>query len=321
MIVTVTPNPSIDRTFTLPALHRGSVVRSETTWTEPSGKGVNVSLALRAHGHPTRAVLPAGGSDGRRLVDMLRATGVDQVAVPIADETRSNISLVEPDGTVTKINAPGPVLTQDELDALVHAVADSLPGTMWLAGCGSLPRGAPSDLYARLVAVARAAGTRTAIDSSGAAFAAALPAGPDLVKPNAHELAEATGLPVTTLGEAVDAAHLLQKRGARSVLASLGADGALLVEEPAAGAVDDEDVTHGEVLVEHPSSAVGAGDALLAGFLAGGGGGRDALAVALGWAGAAVERPGTLVDGQATAIAGRVVLHDHLDVDRKLRLD
>ena len=77
MIVTVTPNPSIDRTFTVPTLDRGCIVRAETTWTEPSGKGVNVSLALRAHGHPTRAVLPVGGSDGRQLVDMLRATGVD----------------------------------------------------------------------------------------------------------------------------------------------------------------------------------------------------------------------------------------------------
>jgi 1-phosphofructokinase len=312
MILTVTPNPSIDRTFTVPTFDRGSVIRAGTTWSEPSGKGVNVSLALRAHGHPTRAVLPVGGNDGRQLVDMLRVIGVDQVAVPIADETRSNISLVEHDGTVTKINAPGPVLAKAEFDALVDAVVDSLPGTTWLVGCGSLPRGTPLDLYARLVAITQDTGTLTAIDSSGAAFAAVLAAGPDLVKPNAYELAEATGLPVTTIGEAIDAAHLLQKRGARTVLASLGSHGALLV---------DHDVIHGEALVERPSSAVGAGDALLAGFLAGGGRGPNALAVALEWAGAAVERPGTLVDGHTTFNADRVILHDHVDVNRKLQRD
>jgi 1-phosphofructokinase len=312
MIVTVTPNPSLDRTFTVPTFDRGRVVRAETTWSEPSGKGVNVSLALRAHGHPTRAVLPVGGNDGRQLVDLLRGIGVDQVAVPIADETRSNISLVERDGTVTKVNAPGPVLAKAELDALVDAVVDSLPGTTWLAVCGSLPRGAPLDLYARLVGIAQDTGTLTAIDSSGAALDAVLPAGPDLIKPNVHELAEATRLPITTIGEAVDAARLLQKRGARSVLASLGSDGALLVTDG---------VIHGEALVARPSSAVGAGDALLAGFLAGGGSGRNALTIALEWASAAVERPGTVVDGHATFNADRVIVHDRLEVNRKLQRD
>jgi 1-phosphofructokinase len=308
MIVTVTPNPSVDRTVFIDALPRGTVIRSRRSRSEPSGKGVNVALALRAHHHDVIAVLPVGGSVGARLVDMLRAADVTHVAVPIAGDIRSNISLVEPDGTVTKINEAGPVLDSAEAQALTIAALKETQDVTWLAGCGSLPAGVPEDLYARLTAEARRHGVKTALDTSGPALRAALATSPDLIKPNTHELAEVVERPLTTLGDVIDAAELLRERGAGSVLASLGADGAILVDRGGAA--------HAEAPVTHVVSAVGAGDALLAGFLAAGGEGRDALRAAMTWAAAAVQHEGTLFSG--TAPADTVTIHDHIDRGRRL---
>jgi 1-phosphofructokinase len=310
VIVTVTPNPSIDRTLAVSELRRGAVLRCLRTTSEPSGKGVNVSIALHVNGHRTRAVLPVGGPDGTRLIAMLEAHGLDHVEVPVEGEVRTNVSLVEPDGTVTKINEPGPVLSAAELDRLLDTALDGGEAIAWLVGCGSLPAGAPEDFYARLVGRSRQAKAKVGIDSSGAPLAAALPAAPDLVKPNVEELAEVTGMPVRTIGEAVAAARRVQEMGARSVLASLGADGALLVED---------DVVHGVAVIDQVQSAVGAGDALLAGFLAGGGDGARALESALAFAAAALRQPGTLMPGAEAVARSRVHIHERIDSDRRLR--
>ena len=107
MIVTVTPNPSVDRTLFVDALHQGKIMRSSRSWSEPSGKGVNVALALQAHDRAALAVLPVGGPAGAHLVEMLNQAGLSYVTVAIAGEIRINISIIEPDGIVTKINERG----------------------------------------------------------------------------------------------------------------------------------------------------------------------------------------------------------------------
>jgi 1-phosphofructokinase len=308
VIITLTPNPSVDRTILVDALPRGAVIRCGRSRSEPSGKGVNVALALRANGHDALAVLPIGGPAGRQMVEMLRAEGLRHVAVPIAGEIRSNISLVEPDGTVTKINEAGPVLAAEEARTLTGAVLDCRTDVTWLAGCGSLPSGAGHNLYARLVAECRRKGIRTAIDTSGPALREVLSRGPDLVKPNAEELASAANRPLRTLGDIVDAAQMLRARGAGSVLASLGADGAILADRHGA--------LHGEAPVATVVSAVGAGDALLAGFLAAADDRREAVRTALTWAGAVVQHEGTLYLGNGAAVA--VKIHDDIDRDRPL---
>jgi 1-phosphofructokinase len=308
MIITVTPNPSVDRTVFIDALPRGAVIRSRRSRSEPSGKGVNVALALRAHDQDVLAVLPVGGGVGTQIVAMLAASDVALLTVPIAGDIRSNVSLVEPDGTVTKINETGPVLDPAEAEALTAAALAKVDGVSWLAGCGSLPAGVPEDLYACLAAEGRRRGVKVAVDSSGAALRAALAGRPDLVKPNADELAEAVDRPLMTLGDVVDAAGVLRERGARSVLASLGADGAILV--------DDSGALHGRAPVPRVVSAVGAGDALLAGFLAAGGSGPGALRTALTWAAAAVQHEGTLFSAADPAVA--VTIDDIVDRARDL---
>ncbi|MFD7033721.1 1-phosphofructokinase [Streptomyces sp. NPDC059917] len=285
MILTVTPNPSLDRTYEVPALDRGEVLRATAERVDPGGKGVNVSRAVAAAGVRTTAVLPLGGAPGTLIAELLDAQGVDVTAVAITGQTRSNISVAEPDGTLTKINAAGPELSGAEAALLLETVRGCSTGADWIACCGSLPRGLAPEWYAELVDRAHAAGARIALDTSGPALTAALAARPDVIKPNVEELAAAVGRPLATLGDVVEAAEELRARGARAVLASLGADGQLLVEA---------DGTHyGTAAVSAVRSNVGAGDASLAGFLIAGGTGPEALASALAHGAAAVQLPGS----------------------------
>jgi fructose-1-phosphate kinase PfkB-like protein len=121
-------------------------------------------------------------------------------------------------------------MSAEETEALVHAVLDNLADVVWLACCGTLPDGVPVDLYARLADAARDRGVRVAVDTSGEPLRASLAGRPDLIKPNSHELAQLVGRSLKTLGDVVEAAQEVRKLGVGAVLASLGSDGALLVD-------------------------------------------------------------------------------------------
>ncbi|MFR9755484.1 1-phosphofructokinase [Streptomyces sp. TR06-5] len=295
MILTLTPNPSLDRTYELPerpgrpGLVRGAVLRAAEERVDPGGKGVNVSRALAAAGHRTVAVVPLGGAEGSALARLLERDGIEAAGVAVTGTTRVNVTLVEADGTLTKINAPGPELSPAEAEALLETVRSHAGDADWIACCGSLPRGLPAPWYAELVARTHRAGARIALDASGAALTAALAERPDVVKPNTEELAEAVGRPLATVGDAVKAAEELRDRGARTVLASLGAVGQLLVDETG--------VLFGTGTVATVRSNVGAGDASLAAFLAAGGSGPAALSAAVAHGSAAVTLPGSVMPG------------------------
>lgn len=312
MIVTLTPNPSVDRAVTVDDLRRGEVHRATSSRVDAGGKGVNVSRALTANGTQTLAVLPVGGPEGHLLEELLDAAGVARRSVPVAGQVRMNISVLEPDGTTTKLNEPGPELSADEVGALLAAtLAD--PAAAWVVGCGSLPPGAPTDLYATLVAAVRARGGRVAVDSSGAAMVAALEARPTLVKPNHEELAEAVGHDLPTLGDVRAAALDLVGAGIEVVAVSLGGDGALLVT--------GEETVHATATVAHPLSTVGAGDCMLAGLLHGLTQGRtaaDALATGVAWGAAAVTLPGSRVPSPADVSGVTVHTTRSPDLSRRL---
>ena len=287
--VTVTLNPSLDRTVELPRLAVGEVLRATGGHLHPGGKGVNVARALLANGRRAVAVLPAGGAVGAQLATLLSDEGVESVVVPIAGQTRSNVTVAETDGTVTKINEPGPRLAQDELESVVGAAVDAAGPGSWVVLCGSLPAGAAPDTYALIVRRLRDRGVRVAVDTSGPALVEAVAAGPDLVKPNAEELAEAVGRELASRADVIAAARELRDAGAGQVLVSLGADGAVLV---------GDEVLVGTSVAAVPRSTVGAGDAFLAGYLAAHDDGpRAALASALAWGAAAVQLPGTQMPG------------------------
>ncbi|WP_411106776.1 1-phosphofructokinase [Streptomyces sp. cmx-4-9] len=317
MILTVTPNPSLDRTYEIPSLDRGAVLRAEGDRVDPGGKGVNVSRVVSAAGLRTTAVLPLGGATGTLLAGLLGIEGVDVTAVSVAGRTRSNVSLVEPDGTLTKVNSPGPELSAQESALLLETVRTCAGSPDWIACCGSLPPGLGPGWYAELVERAHEAGARVALDTSGAALLAALPARPDLVTPNAVELAEAVGRPLATLGDVLKAAEELRSLGAGAVLATLGADGQLLVSA--------EGAFHGTAPAEAVRSSVGAGDASLAGFLIAAGpdgpaAGRPAraLASALAHGAAAVRLPGSAMPTPADLRPGAVHLSQEPPLDLPL---
>ena len=295
MIITLTPNPSIDRTVGFRELHRGSVNRASSSRIDPGGKGVNVSRALTAQGASTVAVLPEGGPEGRLMAALLDDAGVARRGVPIRESVRLNITAVEPDGTTTKLNEPGPHLDEGEIRALLAAVGSAVgaaEGPVWVVGCGSLPPGAPVDLLARLVGSAREAGARVAVDTSGDPLRPAVDARPDLIKPNRVELEELVGAELLTLGAVIDAAGDLVAGGVGAVAVSLGRDGAVLV--------DREGATHAVATIGAPRSTVGAGDCLLAGLLHDLSVGRpaaDALHTGVLWGAAAVTLPGSRVPG------------------------
>ena len=310
MIVTLTPNPSIDRTVSIARLERGEVHRATGSRVDPGGKGVNVSRALAAHGLATVAVLPAGGAEGHLLEELLTSTGVEVLPVPIGGSVRANVALVEPDGTTTKINEPGPTLSTAELSSLVAGAATTLMRSpSWVVGCGSLPPGVDDTLYAGLVRRARAAGVRVAVDTSGAPLARAVDARPDLIKPNHEELEELVGAALPTLADVHTAAKDLVSRGVGTVVVSLGGHGALLVT--------DGLTAHAAAVVEQPLSTVGAGDALLAGYLhatATGSAPDTALAAGVAWGAAAVGLPGSRMPTPGDVAGIPVSLTHHPDL-------
>ncbi|NNK92096.1 MAG: 1-phosphofructokinase family hexose kinase [Acidimicrobiia bacterium] len=304
MITTLTLNPSLDRTVSVERLERGEVQRIQHVSSEAGGKGVNVTKALTANGVESLAVLPIGGFEGGEVELRLRTAGVRVEGVPIAGAVRSNISVIEPDGTTTKLNEPGPTLSAAEVEILLEAATRGASGD-WVVASGSIPPGVPADVYASLAEKVSSLGGRLAVDTSGPALEACRGARIALLKPNLHELRQVASSNVATLGDAVDAGRELVDGGIAQVLISLGESGCALV--------DGDGAVHGALGKATVQNSVGAGDALLAGFLAGGAAGTTALAVALAWANAALRSPGTAMVQLTDDDHAAVVIHDSLD--------
>lgn len=288
MIVTLTMNPSLDRTLRVDVLRPGAVHRALETGTDPGGKGVNVARALAAHGAEVLTVLPVGAATGAALVDLLIAADVPHLAVPVAGRTRANVSVVDREGTTTKINEPGHPLSAREMAAVTDAVISRVRPGDWVLTAGSLAPGQDPESYAALGTAARNAGARWALDTSGEALTASLAAGPDMVKPNREELGEVLAGTADTLGDVVERCRTLVGDSSLTVVCSLGADGAVLV--------DRDRAWHGTGPRVQVANTVGAGDALLAGYLYGittSASPEGALRCGIAWATAAVATSGT----------------------------
>ena len=275
MIVTLTPNPSVDRTVFLDGHScSGRSTAANAAGANPAAKASTSPSRCTPTACQSAPLSPPAVQSARSCNRCSTTAGLDTVIVPIDGDIRSNISLTQPDGTVTKINEPGPPLSGDGTrppDQRCRRAIWAAP-TGWCAPA-ACPPAFPHGWYGELVELGRRHGVRVAVDTSGEPLTQSLSAHPDLVKPNVHELAELTGAVPPTLGEVIEAAHEVRRRGARTVLASLGADGAVLVD--ADGAV------WGHAPVNRVVSTVGAGDAMLAGYLSCRHGRTEALATAL----------------------------------------
>jgi 1-phosphofructokinase len=297
-IVTLTANPSLDRTVALPGpLERGAVVRVDAMTSQAGGKGVNISRAAVGAGLATLAVLPAPADDP--FVRELEAAGIDCRTARAAGAIRVNLTLTEPDGTTTKLNGPGAAVGAEHLEDLTETLVRTAAGGSWTVLAGSLPPGAPTAFYADLVARLQGV-SNVAVDTSEGPLAALvdrLPgSAPQLLKPNAEELASVTGADAAQLETdpdvAAKAARTLVDRGVGAVLATLGAHGAVLV--------DADGAWHAPAPPTTVVSTVGAGDCTLFGYLLAEQRGRpapDRLALAVAYGSAAAGLPGTTIPG------------------------
>jgi 1-phosphofructokinase family hexose kinase len=305
-VLTVTLNPSIDRTIALSSLEVGEINRAQSITLHPGGKGVNVSRAAHAFGVDTHALFIGGRLGEAWMSTQLDSLNIAHTVISVGDAIRSNMTIVESDGTVTKINEPGATLSAADIESVKKALgALDLQGH-WVVFAGRLNPGLPAQTYADLAIFAKSRGAQVAVDSSGPEFAAAVRAGAvDLVKPNHHELSELVGRDLHTIQEIIDAAREVISGGVTTILCSMGADGALLITSDSA--------THCEPIEKVSGTPVGAGDILLGIFIAAG---TDvaALEKAIAWSAASVPLPGTSIPTPAQA--GAIHVRTREDFDR-----
>lgn len=260
--VTVTLNPAIDETIFLDALTPGSVNRAKHLHRQAGGKGINVSRMLSHFGIASVATGFLGKGNGEIYKKFFRGKKIDDAFVWIPGETRTGLKIVnESNRQTTDINFPGLEPSLEQLHDFETALRKLIKPGRWFVLAGSLPRGVSIDYFEELISVIKRGKALVAVDTSGDALKAAINQGVDLIKPNEHELAEILGKPLDGFPAKVKAALKLQREKVGRVILSLGSEGALFITPEKALMASAPPV---KVV-----STVGAGDALLSGYLAG----------------------------------------------------
>jgi 1-phosphofructokinase len=259
VIVTVTPNPGLDRTLTVPHILFNEVLRATASRLDWGGKGFNVSRALRALGVDSVAMGFVGGVTGQALERGLNELGIATDLVHIAGETRTNVVITDADAEqYVKVNEAGPKVQAEEVVVFLDRARERVrAGDLWVLS-GSLPAGAPPDFYAQLIGLVQEQGAKALLDASGESLRLGCTASPYLVKPNAVEAGEVIGREIRSEADAHDAAARFLEQGIKLVALSLGADGLLLASRQQAVRARPPGV--------RGRSTVGTGDALLAGL-------------------------------------------------------
>ncbi|MDP2770094.1 MAG: 1-phosphofructokinase family hexose kinase [Giesbergeria sp.] len=301
--LTITPNPALDLATTTARVEPTHKLRCGSLQRYPGGGGINVARVLHRLGHAVQAWHLSGGLAGAQLAERLAAEGVPERCLPIAGETRENLSVVEQGtGQEYRFVMPGPHLATAEWQACLDTVAQQSSPARWIVASGSLPPGVPDDFYARLARIARQQGSRMVLDSSGPALAAALEEGVYLVKPSLREMRELTGLPLANAPQWQAAVqNLVHQHKAQVVALSVGAQGAVLATS---GGVWQAPA----LPVQATTGTTGAGDCFLAVLLSALERGESAP-TALRWG---------LAGGAAALLAPGTSLASALDVRRLL---
>ena len=264
MIVTVTLNAAIDRTLTVPNVQLGHRHRASQGMTLAGGKGINVARALKRLDVPVVATGLAGGRTGTRIVEELTSEAILNDFVRIGDESRTSTAVVDPTtGTYTEINEWGPHVSDDELGILMDKLRYLSRGADYVVFAGSLPRGVDEGFYGEAIRELNRRGVQTVLDSEGLPLRLGAEAEPALVTPN---VVEAEGLAGQEFTEEEDYAMALD------AIAEIGPRNVLITRDDGCFALLREDRTVRRLHAQAPRleavSAVGAGDVLLAGFLA-----------------------------------------------------
>lgn len=260
-IATVSLNSAVDQTVTVPRFTADAVNRVESVRNDAGGKGVNVASFLAHFGHSVAVAGLLGRENDTLFARHFAQAGLTDTCLRLDGATRTNVKIVAPDlGQVTDLNYPGITASKADLDSVANGLDGLMEeGVEWIGLCGSLPEGLGSMAYALLALRAKAGGAKVALDTSGEALAAALPAKPDIIKPNIAELGELLGRELDGIADVVPAAREIVADGIGLVAVSMGSDGAVLV------------TAHEAVLATPPkatiASTVGAGDAMVAGLV------------------------------------------------------
>lgn len=289
MIATVTLNPSLDKTVTV----EGLVVDEANRWTslrrDPGGKGINVSRVLHELGNETIAYGFIGGIDGQILEHLLGEQGVPHDFTPINGQIRSNFIITNlKTRRQTRIDAPGPHVSRDELEDLVGKLTHIKPKPDFLVLAGSVPPGVPDDIYRQLIEEAKKHGVKTVLDSDDEWLKEGIKAKPNVIKPNVHETEELLGEKLRDEAAIIQALRTLVTQGIEVVAISRGKDGLIVANG-------------GKILKVIPPqveirSTVGAGDSAVAGLvlkLSQGDGIEEACRLAVAAGTAATLTPGT----------------------------
>lgn len=309
-IVCLSANPALDRRVRVHSLAPGEVNRAQSSLALPGGKAAHVAMAAHALGAHSVWIGFLGGAIGEEVAAGLRKLGIEVLPVHTESSTRVNLELVEDSGRITEVLEPGGPPGRAGQALMLHLCAEGLRD-QWkgalLVVSGSLPPDVPADFCGLLISAAHAAGSKVFLDTSGDALRAGLEAKPDFVKPNRKESEALFGWPVRDEQKALNAAQELIRYGARSAAVTLGADGLVYLESEGGPAWSARPPRL------NPVSAVGCGDATLAGFafaLLQGLTGERALrlAVACGAANCLAEFEGRISADDVQSIAPQVEL-------------
>lgn len=279
MILTVTPNASIDKTYTVEDFGLDRINRVTKCHTVPGGKGINVVRVLKELGRRATATGFVGGRAGEAILQGLNEEHLDHDFVRIREESRLCVKVADPrNHTQTEINEPGPEIAPEEIERMLDKLRALVPGKEMVVLCGSCPPGLPPTFYADVTRLAKSAGAKVVLDASGVQLTEGVKAAPFMVKPNTAELSELAGVGLYTLEEIARAAKSLKQYGVEITAVTMGRSGALVTDGVQCWKAVPPEISF--------ASAVGSGDSFLAGFidsLAGGG----SLAEALAWGTAA----------------------------------
>jgi 1-phosphofructokinase len=261
-VVTVTPNPAIDWTLTIPGFAAGAVNRVESQRRNAGGKGVNVAAALAAYGHHVAATGFLGDANAALFAELFGRMGIDDRFVRVPGETRVGIKILDPRaGETTDVNFPGLAPAPADVEALRRSLpklaGDARPVVVL---AGSVPPGVEPTIYRDLARDLASTGCRVVLDTSGEPLRHALDSAPHVVKPNVHELEALVGHTLSGVNAVVEAARGLLARGVGLAVVSMGAEGAVFARADRAVVAVPPRVTVG--------STVGAGDAMVAGIVA-----------------------------------------------------
>lgn len=307
-ITSVTLNAAVDKTYYLPQVVKGTVMRAHEVITAAGGKGINVARVLRQLGHEDVAATGfVGGYNGSFIEQQVREQGVEPAFVHVDGESRLCLNIIDrTDNSSTEVLEPGPAIPESALAQMKQELVRLAAGSRLVTMSGSLPAGVPPGFYAELARIARDAGAEVLLDSSGEALSLGLAGGPAFIKPNEDEIGPLLQHVGKQAGELAEGIQALMAQGIPYVAVTLGADGALVG-------------VRGELFrVSIPAiqvvNTVGSGDSFVAGF---------AYGYARGW-----ESRHCLIHAAAAGCAnalnpmtGHVKLVDHERIAKEVKVE